>query len=152
MQDDSAGIFVRLDGEPGREAALRETHRSLVAGDLIEVTGITGAGGYAPLVLAREIRKTGHGPVPPALELGLGNLLAGAYDAQRIQVKGVVTECKPVDDGKFWSMVLAGTSGKARAVTPALPGLSPAQVEDAIVLVSGVIFTRTNRRMRACWY
>lgn len=149
MQDESAGIFVRVTNNPVAEkmAKVKQIHKNLKAGDKIEIEGVTGTGNYAPVVHAHMIRSLGRGVVPPALDLGLGNLLSGAYDAQRVGVKGVVTECTPTVDGKTWLMVLSGTSGKARAVVPALPGMSPKIMEDSGILVNGVVFTRCNHRM-----
>jgi signal transduction histidine kinase len=149
IDQDGAGIFVIGDGElpDGRKGPGAETIRSLAVGDKLEVVGVTRAGRYAPSILAAEIRVVGRAAVPEGKELGLGFLLTGNFDAQRVALKGVITGCRPSDYGDgSWVMVLAGASGKARAVVPAMPGMRPEDMEDARVLISGVVFTRCNSR------
>lgn len=144
-----AGIFVvaNVDLPDGRKAPGAEAIRSLSVGDKVEVTGVTRAGGYTPSILAAEVRVVGKAVVPKGKELGLGYLLTGNFDAQRVALKGVITGCRPSDYGDdSWVMVLAGASGKARAVVPAMPGMRPEDMEDAGVLISGVVFTRCNSR------
>lgn len=149
IDQDGAGISViaDIDLPDGRKCPGPEAVRSLTAGDKVEVTGVTRAGGYAPSILAAEIRKVGKAAIPEGMDTGLGSLLTGNYDAKRVSLKGVVTGCRPSDYGDgSWVMVLAVTSGKARAVVPALPGMRPEDMEDAGVLIRGVVFTRCNSR------
>ncbi len=149
IDQDGAGIFVSADMDlpDGRKSPGPEAVRSLAVGDQVEVLGVTQAGRYAPLLLAAKIRQVGKVAVPKGKELGLGHLLAGTYDAQRVALKGVITGCRPSNYGDgSWVMVLAGASGKARAVVPALPGIRPEDMEDAGALISGVVFTRCNSR------
>ena len=149
IDQNGAGIFVVHDRDvkDGRNAAGADANQALSVGDQVEVAGVTQAGGYAPSILAAEIRKVGKAGIPKGSELGLGHLLTGTYDAQRVALKGVITSCRPSDYGDgSWVMVLAGASGKARAVVPAIPGKMPEEMEDAGVLIRGVIFTRLNSR------
>ena len=149
IDQDGAGIFVVTDVDlpDGRKRPGPEAIRSLSVGDKVEVVGVTRAGGYAPSLLAAEIHVVGKAVVPEGKELGLGHLLTGTYDAQRVALKGVITGCRPSGYGDdSWVMVLAGASGKARAVVPAMPGMRPEDMEDAGVLISGVVFTRCNSR------
>jgi signal transduction histidine kinase len=149
IDQNGAGIFVIGDGElpDGRKGPGVEKIRSLSVGDKVEVVGVTRASGYTPSISAADIRVMGKTTVPAGKELGLGHLLTGTYDAQRVALKGVITGCRPSDYGDgSWVMVLAGASGKARAVVPAMPGMRPEDMEDARVLISGVVFTRCNSR------
>jgi signal transduction histidine kinase len=149
IDQNGAGIFVVEDGDitGGRKVSETDASHSLSVGDQVEVVGVTQAGGYAPSILAAVIREVGKAEIPKGEELGLGHLLTGRYDAQRVALKGVITGCRPSDYGDgTWVMVLAGASGKARAVVPAMPGLKPEEMEDAGVLIRGVVFTRLNSR------
>lgn len=149
IDQNGAGIFVVGDQDlpDGRKGLGLKQMRAISVGDKVEIEGVTRASGYTPSVWAAEIRILGKVPVPAGKELGLGHLLTGTYDAQRVALKGVVTGCQPSDYGdNTWVMVLAGASGKARAVVPALPGMRPEEMEDAGVLISGVVFTRCNSR------
>jgi signal transduction histidine kinase len=149
IDQDGAGIFVTTDGDlpDGRKSPGPGGIRALSVGDRVEVEGVTRADGYAPSIHAAKIHRTGRAPVPEGTELGLGSLLTGNFDAQRVALKGVITGCRPSDHGDgTWVMVLAGASGKARAVVPAMPGRRPEDMEDAGVRISGVVFTRCNSR------
>lgn len=144
-----AGIFVVGDHDlpDGRKALGKEAVKQLAPGDKVEVEAITRIGGFAPELWAADVRVMGQAPMPSGTEVGMGNLLTGTYDAQRVALKGVVTGCRPSGYGDgTWVMVLAGTSGKARAIVPAMPGMTPEDIEDAGVLIRGVVFTRCNSR------
>ena len=126
IDQDGAGVFVvaDIDLPDGRKCPGAEAIHSLSVGDKVEVVGVTRAGGYAPSLLAAEIHVVGKASIPEGKELGLGFLLTGNFDAQRVALKGVITGCRPSAYGDdSWVMVLAGASGKARAVVPAIPGM-----------------------------
>jgi len=149
IDQDGAGIFVtgEQDLPDGRKAPGTEFISKLTPGDEVEIEAVTQPGNFAPLLRAANVRVTGRAPVPPGRDVGLGHLLTGTYDAQRVALKGVITGCRPSDfDPETWVMVLAGASGKARAVIPAIPGMRPEDIEDAGVLIRGVVFTRLNSR------
>ncbi|HYP14270.1 MAG TPA: hypothetical protein VEQ63_10130, partial [Bryobacteraceae bacterium] len=60
VQDASAGIYISCHGGPPPD---------IVAGDRVEVTGVTSAGDFAPIVRARSFRKLGRSALPPAREV-----------------------------------------------------------------------------------
>ncbi len=149
FEQNGSGCFVVTDHDlpDGRKHPAQEDVRNLVPGDAVEVEGVTRAGGYAPTIWAATVRVVGKQPVPKGKEVGLGHLFTGTYDTQRVALRGVITGCQPSEYGDgTWVMVLAGASGKARAVVPAMPGMSPEDIEDAAVEISGVVFTRCNSR------
>jgi signal transduction histidine kinase len=143
------GIFVVMPErahDNARSSGSKEIP-SIERGDVVQITGVTQAGRYSPQLLAHRIHKTGQARLPDGEELGLGHLLTGKYDAQRVALKGVVTSCQVTPDGSgTWTMMLAGASGKARAVVPALPNKNPHDLEDSGVLIRGVVFTLCNHR------
>lgn len=144
-----SGIFVVGDRDlpDGRKAPGEESIRKLTPGDKVKIEAVTRFGGFAPELWLADVRVVGKAPVPNGKEVGLGNLLTGTYDAQRVALKGVITGCRPSGYGDgTWVMVLAGASGKARAIIPAMPGMTPEDIEDAGVLIRGVVFTRCNSR------
>jgi signal transduction histidine kinase/CheY-like chemotaxis protein len=80
--DASGGIYIDLRALP---AIPWNT------GDLIEITGITAPGGYAPIVVATEARLIGKSHFPSiAPRVTLSEILTGIYDGQWVQVEGVV--------------------------------------------------------------
>jgi signal transduction histidine kinase/ActR/RegA family two-component response regulator len=80
--DSSGGIYVDLRALP--VIPFR-------AGDLVEITGISASGGYAPIVVATEARLLGKSHFPSlAPRVTLSEILTGAYDGQWVEVEGVV--------------------------------------------------------------
>jgi signal transduction histidine kinase/CheY-like chemotaxis protein len=80
--DASGGIYVDLRALPAIP---------FKAGDLVEITGISASGGYAPIVVATEARLIAKSHFPSiARRVTLSEILTGAYDGQWVEVEGVV--------------------------------------------------------------
>ena len=80
--DASGGIYVDLRALPAIP---------FKAGDLVDITGISAAGGYAPIVVATEARLIGKSHFPSiAPRATLSEILTGVYDGQWVEVEGVV--------------------------------------------------------------
>jgi signal transduction histidine kinase/ActR/RegA family two-component response regulator len=80
--DSSGGIYVDLRALPAIPFR---------AGDLVEITGISANGGYAPIVVATEARLLGKSHFPSfAPQVTLSEILTGAHDGQWVEVEGVV--------------------------------------------------------------
>ena len=80
FQDSTAGIYVNIVGKPP------DAH----TGDLVEVSGVSGAGFFAPEVEQPEIRVLGKAPLPAARRFALEDLLSGEQDSQFVEVRGIV--------------------------------------------------------------
>ena len=78
IQDATAGIDV--------EQSDTEVH----VGDRVELSGVTGPGHFAPIVVATHVRVLGTGALPPARRVVHADLMGGEQDSQRIEVEGVV--------------------------------------------------------------
>lgn len=83
IQDDTRGVFVRLDALP--EAAP-------VFGELWEVEGHSAAGDFAPIIVADRVKRLGEGLLPTPVNPTWTELLNGSRDVQWAELKGVVTE------------------------------------------------------------
>ena len=79
VQDATGGVFVDNANGPRPEP-----------GDVVEVSGISHVGAYAPIITAPRLRKIGSGPLPPAKPVPVERLMSGAEDSQRIEISGVV--------------------------------------------------------------
>ncbi len=79
VQDETAGIYVACDQPPAVER-----------GQLVEVTGITGPGDFAPVVLHPQVRVLGPGKLPKPPEATFDTLITGRLDSQWIEGEGVV--------------------------------------------------------------
>ena len=79
MQDASGGVFVdnRTNGLP-------------VPGDVVEVSGVSHPGGYAPIIAKPHWKKNGSAPLPEARPVTIDRLMSGSEDGQRVEISGIV--------------------------------------------------------------
>ena len=112
-------------------------------GDLVEVEGTSGAGGFAPLLYVSAGRKLGEGELPEPRELTAEQLIAGQFDAQWVRVRGIVRQCEPQSGwAGRWRLTLA-LGGQLVAVH--VDSEQPlAGLVDAEVVVDGLYFNQHN--------
>lgn len=79
IQDQTAGVFVENIGTNQPKP-----------GDLLEVTGISHPGGYAPIITTPRWRRLGTAALPDARPVAIEQLMAGIEDSQRVEVSGIV--------------------------------------------------------------
>jgi signal transduction histidine kinase/CheY-like chemotaxis protein len=82
IQDSTGGIFLVSD--PARQV-IRPAARQL-----IEITGQTGAGAFAPNIVNATFRVIGEAPLPEPLRVPSRELLSGYHDSRLVEVEGVV--------------------------------------------------------------
>jgi len=83
FQDETRGIFVRLDAV---------TNAAPARGELWEVEGHSGAGDFAPIVVAEKAVRLGDGLMPTPVRPTWTELLNGSRDVQWAELKGLVTD------------------------------------------------------------
>jgi diguanylate cyclase (GGDEF)-like protein len=82
VSDDSGGVFVLLAAN---------SKIPLTAGDVVDVTGVSGPGNFAPVVDLATVEKISSGHLPDlAPRVGLTELLTAKYDSQWVELEGVV--------------------------------------------------------------
>ena len=107
VSDSSGGIFVALSGFPPVP---------LKAGEMVEVTGVSGAGDFAPIVDHASARKIGESRLPAtAPHVSLTHMLTGADDGQWVEVEGVVRSVSHT--GENVALNLALSDGYVGATT-----------------------------------
>ena len=113
-------------------------------GQLLEIEGVSGPGGYAPVILPTAIRTVGLRPLPPARPMNPARFFSGAEAGLRIEVHAVVQGYRPAGTG--WVLELNTDPGRftAEFSRTALP--DPAALVDAEVRVTGAAVTRFNGR------
>ncbi len=79
LQDDTGGIFIK-----------RTEHSPLQAGEEVEVTGVSQAGEFAPILQALHIRVLGQRSMPSARLYGYADLMGGLMDSDWVEVQGTV--------------------------------------------------------------
>ena len=83
LQDETAGIYLQFPGNMPVPA--------LQAGQLVEVTGASSPGEYAPVVMVDSVRALGTAPLPAPSAVTYEQLASGVYaDSQLIEITGIV--------------------------------------------------------------
>ncbi|HXE79641.1 MAG TPA: response regulator [Vicinamibacterales bacterium] len=138
VQDATRGIFVFT-------RSLEHRMPRFQPGDVVEITGETGPGDFAPIIAAHRVRILSHGSLPKPREVTLDQLLSGREDSQLVTLTAVVRSIGRDDRNH---LVLELITGRERipAFVPSIDeqtiptGLGP----DATVRVTGVVGTRFN--------
>ena len=139
LRDDSSGIY--LLGRP-------EHFDALARGDQIEVVGVTDPGGYAPCMLVTGATRLGPGEMPAPTRVAADRLLSGAFDAEWVELEGVVRSVEPVWWTRTKSLLVLATGGQRLSVQVNAT-LAPEEWIDSEVRVRGFCFYRSNRNRQA---
>jgi len=82
VHDSTGSIFIGLPSRPVLP---------LRAGTLVEVTGVSGTGDYAPVIRNGQVRVIGNSHIPEtAPRPTMAELLAGSVDGQWVEIEGIV--------------------------------------------------------------
>ena len=142
VQTGSRGIHVDY------ASTLEHPLPALRPGDIVEITGQTGAGRFAPVIEAHLLALVGHEPLPPGRPVTIDDLVSGREDSQLVDIVGTVREVKraaaPITD----YLELAVWHGRERLPTYVpLPASEPIPAGlgiDAAVRVRAVAATLFN--------
>ena len=127
VSDSSGGIYVELPSVPAVP---------FKAGDLVELTDISDAGGYAPIIHASEMRVIGRSPLPTTPpKVTFAQMLTGAEDGQWVEVEGVVHAVRR--SGKNIDLDVALSDGIVTATTVKEVGVDYDSLVDAKVRLRG---------------
>ena len=130
LQDASGGVFVE-----------NRTNQPSV-GDVVEISGVTRAGGYAPCITKPIWKKLGAAPLPDARPVTIEELMSGVEDSQRIAITGVIREAQ-TNGSEFVCEVVSG-GYRFRAYLPAQKGMDLQSLVGAKVLLKGTVATAYN--------
>ncbi|MBV8897138.1 MAG: hypothetical protein JO051_11550, partial [Acidobacteriaceae bacterium] len=147
LQESGLGISVdRLDAAPSSRDGGRPA--GLHSGDKVELWGETGAGLFAPVILARRVQVIGRSklPVPPLATYP--DLVAGKQDAQWVQIEGIIHSAAITDSwGK--KVLLLGVQMRGGSIAVRVHDFASGDVRSLVgarVRVSGVCGTNFNER------
>ena len=149
LQDSTAGIYVAT-GDPGSLRAL-----DLKAGSLVEVTGLTFSGGYAPIIQGLEpntrpkIRVLGMTNLPAPIRISADLSLMGTAENAWVEATGVVRDIRRVsanDDEDRLRLQLDTGAGFFRVLVAGFPKARPVPLHwiDSSVRVRGVFGSLFN--------
>lgn len=139
IEDESGGLYI--DGSKPLESGSHP-----VAGHLVEVTGVTGEGGYAPVVKATGIRILGTAPLPAARPATVNQLLTGRFDSRRVEIRGVVQHAEVREQVEKFGLEIDGEFGRVTVLALEPGGVVPTDLIDAEVTLRAVCFPFFNER------
>jgi len=135
VQDSSGGVFVEnING------------RHPVPGDIVQVSGVSFPGGYAPIIAKPTWKKIGTAPLPLAKPVTIEQLMSGIEDSQRIKIAGIVRTARMSGDVLEIELVSGGY--RMRVYVPIQPGTNPQSFIGARVILKGTAATSFNAPLR----
>lgn len=135
VQDPTGGVFVDNDGGQRPEP-----------GDLLQISGITHAGAYAPIITVPKVKKIGTAPLPAAKRVPIERLMSGAEDSQRVEVSGLVRGARLEGSRLIVDLVSGGY--RFRVYVPSRDTKDPQGLVAAQVRVRGTAAEAHNRLLR----
>lgn len=144
MQDATEGIYVarRSSGQDPPELV-----GELRLGAEVTVRGVTGPGGFAPVIIAQSVQVEGTGEIPPARKQTLTQLRTGALDCQRVELRGIAQRVERLGGSTNRLRIkLATLDGSFSAFVADAGTLDEASIVDADLRLTGVCFTLFNPR------
>jgi len=136
VQDSTAGVFVNNTTDPRP-----------VPGDVVQVTGVSHAGGYARDIMSPKWKKLGTAPLPEARRVTGERLMTGVEDGQRVEVSGMVRWARLLGNTEI-EMQMAAGDYRFRAFAPASTNVDANTLVGASVRIRGTAaasFNGTNR-------
>lgn len=127
VHDSTGSIFIGLPSRPVL---------SLRPGTLVDVTGITGTGDYAPVILHAQVKAVGTGSLPAnAPRPSMAQLLSGSEDGQWIEIEGIIQSVRREPADVTFRIDTEG--GIIPATGPLEPNADYARLVDARVRLRG---------------
>jgi PAS domain S-box-containing protein len=138
VQDQSAGIYFRLDASAGGPP--------LAAGQLIEIQGEADPGEFAPVVMAHNLQILGSGSFPAAQAVSFEQIASGQEDSQFVEIQGTVRAAQFDNASGFYLVDIATGGGRVTAYARQLSVERSGDLVDSTVTVRGVCVTEFNHQ------
>ena len=122
--------FFLHDGQVGIYVEATSPAEIFRAGEMLEITGVTRRGFFAPVIMPQHIRRVGSSALPAAPVIGLQDALSGRHDCDWVSLRGIVRRDYLQDDRRRLTLMVEGHrvavafSGPAPAAYPRLVGAS----------------------------
>ena len=136
VQDDTAGIFVEIQGDYGFR---------MQTGQVLEIEGVSAPGGFAPDIVPQTVKLVGEAPLPPARKVTYDQMAAGQQDCNRVEFGGIVRAVRL--EPQTWAGLDIAAGGGRVIVAIGKPDPETCQrLVDAEVTVRGVCIAQFNRK------
>ena len=138
VADSTGSIFVKTGTE-----ALPPIH----AGSMVEITGATDPGGYAPIIINPKVRMLpGSMALPKPVPATIAEMLTGKLDGQWVSVDGVVHAVSL--EGAHAILTIATEDGTLSTTTDRESGADYHSLVDARILLAGVATPLVDAKRR----
>ncbi len=136
VSDSSGSIYVALSARPA--VPLR-------AGDLVDITGVSSSGLFAPIVAHAQAHVVGGSNLPRAApRVSLGDMLTGSRDGQWVEVEALVQAVR--ESGPHVILDLLLRDGTITAVTGRQSNVDYSRLVDSGVVLRGVVSPNFNNQ------
>jgi len=140
VQDETSGVFVE-----------NRSDRYPKPGDVVEVTGSTWPGSFAPIIAKPKWKALGAGPLPRAKSVSLDQLMTGLEDGQRVRISGIVRSVTVLTTALDIEVASGGNRMHVFRHRTA-NDLDPQKLVGARVHVSGTVAASFNAALRHLMY
>ena len=135
LQDETSGVFVG-NSPSGRPQP----------GDVVEVTGATYPGAYAPTITSAKWKKVGTAPLPQPKQVPIEQIMSGVEDGQRVEITGVIRAVTPAKTNI--DVLLASGGYRLHAFPKAPTDIDPMSLIGAKVRIRGTAAASFKRPLR----
>lgn len=135
IQDETSGVFVGNRSEVHPEP-----------GDIVEVTGVTHPGAYAPTITGAKWTILGTAPLPEPRRVPIEQIMSGIEDGQRVEVTGIVRSVLPAVTNTDFEIASGGYRLHVFPKTPT--EVDPLTLIGAKVRVKGTAAASFNAALR----
>lgn len=140
IHDESGSIFIRVSGDQAN---------FLARTNLLEISGITGSGEFAPIVMANHVRLLGHGEIPEPRRVTYDDLLMGRLDSQWVEVQGCLRSSVYLPTAlpsRIGGTEAELATGGGRLVVEAFGHVINPDWVDGTLLIRGICFHKFNQK------
>ncbi len=139
VQDKTGGIFVAY-GNSG-----------LTLGQDVQITGLTGPGNFAPVIMVPQVTLLGKAPLPHSITVTAENAPSGLLDSQWVDVTGIIHPIHPGNEGHC-EFELFTAFGQVHVFSVTIPPEHLQKLVDAKVKLWGALGTVFNDRRQLIGY
>ncbi len=136
IQDDTAGIYLQYSTNTPQ----------LVPGQVVEITGTSSPGEYAPVLVPEQVRVMGQAALPLPKLVTYEQLASGKEDSQFVEISGVVRSVQLQEASQHYLIEIATGGGRLLAYVRQLPVTLAEKLLDSTVRVRGVCSTAFNHQ------
>jgi signal transduction histidine kinase len=137
VQDSTGGIFVENLSDVRPEP-----------GDVVEISGVSHPGAFAPIISQPDWVKVGTAPLPQAKIVPIEQLMSGSEDSQRIEISGIVRAAQISDTKSNLDLDIASAGYRFHAFPKIIPGVDPQCLVGASVRLKGTAAASFNPGLR----